>query len=206
MPRDHQRLHHGCETGNPCFRPFNNVTRGQLTKILSNAAGWFDTIPSTQQTFTDVPPQTPFWVYIERAYMHGAVSGYTHLTAMHHRHTLLLAFQQRDEGADRQDRSVAAGYSETIPSTQQTFVDVPNSNPFWVYIERIALHGVIAGYQGDDINDQPMHRAWWSRRDYSTSDGATTRREDRQPRSWLTPSSQAARHLVVILQRDNIAG
>src|SRR5207248_9833611 len=37
------------------FRPGNNVTRGQLAKILSNAAGYNDTNPSSRQTFDDVP-------------------------------------------------------------------------------------------------------------------------------------------------------
>src|SRR5205823_1787363 len=27
-----------------------------------------------------------------------------------------------------------------------TFTDVDMSNPFWVYVERVALHGVISGY------------------------------------------------------------
>ncbi len=44
----------GCETGDPCFRPGNNVTRGQIAKIVSNAAGFNN--PVTGQTFEDVPP------------------------------------------------------------------------------------------------------------------------------------------------------
>ncbi len=42
--------------------------------------------------------------------------------------------------------SSAAGYAETIPPTQQTFVDVPSGSTFWIYIERIALHNAISGY------------------------------------------------------------
>ena len=59
------------------FRPCNNVTRGQLAKIDSNAAGYADNIPSTQQTFDDVLYGDPFWLYIERVYLHGVISGYT---------------------------------------------------------------------------------------------------------------------------------
>ena len=51
----------------PYFRPGNALTRGQVAKIVANAAGFTDTIPGTQQTFTDVPPSNPFWIYIERA-------------------------------------------------------------------------------------------------------------------------------------------
>ena len=40
----------------------------------------------------------------------------------------------------------AANYVDVIPATQQTFHDVPSSNVFWVFIERVALHGVVSGY------------------------------------------------------------
>jgi hypothetical protein len=63
----------GQNPGEPCdgenrpyFRPGNGATRGQLTKIVSNAAGFNDVIPETQQTFTDVPPTNTFWLYVER--------------------------------------------------------------------------------------------------------------------------------------------
>ena len=54
----------GCETGNPCFRPNNNVTRGQLSKIVSNAAGF--TEPAGAQQFEDVPPGSTFFDFIWR--------------------------------------------------------------------------------------------------------------------------------------------
>jgi subtilisin family serine protease len=50
----------------PYFRPNSGATRGQLTKIVSNAAGFTDTIPPAQYTFTDVPPTHTFWVFVER--------------------------------------------------------------------------------------------------------------------------------------------
>src|SRR5207248_3111669 len=40
----------------------------------------------------------------------------------------------------------AAGYTDTISPTQQTFADVPPSNPFWLSTERANTHGVISGY------------------------------------------------------------
>ena len=67
-----------CAGGTPCFNGGANVTRGQVAKIVANAAGFSDAIPSTQQTFTDVPPSNPFWLYIERwPAGHGVISGYT---------------------------------------------------------------------------------------------------------------------------------
>jgi hypothetical protein len=60
----------------PYFRPNNPATRGQISKIVSIAAGYDEDIPADQQTFTDVPTNSPFWVYIERLSDRGIISGY----------------------------------------------------------------------------------------------------------------------------------
>jgi hypothetical protein len=57
------------------FRPHNYVTRGQLSKIVVEAAGWPLTNPPTP-TFTDVPVDHTFYSYIETAYEHAIISGY----------------------------------------------------------------------------------------------------------------------------------
>src|SRR5207248_1034803 len=59
------------------FKPGNNVTRGQLSKIVSNSANIQDVIPDTQQTFTDVPHSNPFWLWIERLAERGVMGGYS---------------------------------------------------------------------------------------------------------------------------------
>ncbi|MEO8286250.1 MAG: S-layer homology domain-containing protein [Chloroflexota bacterium] len=61
----------------PYFRPSANATRGQLTKIVSNAAGFNDPDPATF-TFTDVPAGSTFHVYVERLLINrpGAMNGY----------------------------------------------------------------------------------------------------------------------------------
>lgn len=58
------------------FLPERTATRGQLVKLIANAAGYADVIPQDRQTFTDVPDGFPFWLYIERAALHGVISGY----------------------------------------------------------------------------------------------------------------------------------
>ena len=58
------------------FRWGNDVTRGQLAKIIAGAAGLGNSIPSTQQSFTDVPNSNTFWLFIERLVATGAISGY----------------------------------------------------------------------------------------------------------------------------------
>src|SRR5262249_2617712 len=58
------------------FRPQNNVTRGQLSKIVVNAAGWALLNPA-DRTFEDVLPGTAFYEFVETAVCHGIISGYT---------------------------------------------------------------------------------------------------------------------------------
>jgi hypothetical protein len=66
-----------CDDQNrPYFRPYANVTRGQLSKIDAIAAGWPQVNPPLQ-TFADVAPDTAFYTFVETAYCHGVVSGYT---------------------------------------------------------------------------------------------------------------------------------
>jgi glucose/arabinose dehydrogenase len=73
--------HDGVVSGYTCgagcleYRPENNVTRGQLSKIVVSAAGWATINPGTP-TFNDVPASNPFYVYIETAYCHQIISGY----------------------------------------------------------------------------------------------------------------------------------
>jgi hypothetical protein len=60
----------------PYFRPANNATRGQVAKIVTNSVGFNDPIPPERETFEDVVPHDTFWLYIERASLHGVISGY----------------------------------------------------------------------------------------------------------------------------------
>jgi hypothetical protein len=64
------------EEDRPYFRPNNPATRGQISKIVSIAADFEEDVPENQQTFTDVPTNSPFWVYIERLAGRGIISGY----------------------------------------------------------------------------------------------------------------------------------
>ncbi|HKP51870.1 MAG TPA: S-layer homology domain-containing protein [Chloroflexia bacterium] len=58
----------------PYFRPGNSATRGQLAKIVSNAAGYKDTPPD--QLFTDIAPDHPFYIWVQRLASRGFISGY----------------------------------------------------------------------------------------------------------------------------------
>src|SRR5207253_232433 len=68
---------HGVVGGYPdnTFRPYNNTTRAQSSKILVLARGW--TIDTTGGPhFIDVPANHPFYGFIETAYNHGIIGGY----------------------------------------------------------------------------------------------------------------------------------
>ncbi len=58
----------------PYFRVFNNATRGQISKIVSNAAGYTGTL--TGQTFEDLPLSNPFYLWVENLAQNGVMSGY----------------------------------------------------------------------------------------------------------------------------------
>jgi hypothetical protein len=67
---------YGCGAGCLEFRPVNNLTRGELCKIVVLAQGWPLYAPPTS-TFRDVPTTDPFYAHIEIAYSKGIISGYT---------------------------------------------------------------------------------------------------------------------------------
>src|SRR5204862_1746250 len=58
------------------FLPYNNTTRGQLTKIVTLAEHWQIYTPPSP-TFIDVPTDHPFYQYIETSYHQGIISGYS---------------------------------------------------------------------------------------------------------------------------------
>ena len=132
------------------FRWGNDVTRGQLSKIIANAAGLNANIPSTQQTFTDVPNTNTFWLFVERLAGTGAISGYTCGGPGEPCDAQNRAYFRWGNNATRGQISkitaLAAGWNGPIPTTQQTFTDVTPTNPFWTWIEELAARQIISGY------------------------------------------------------------
>jgi glucose/arabinose dehydrogenase len=130
------------------FHPGSDVTRGQLSKIVSNAAGINDSIPSTQQSFTDMPHSNPFWLWIERLSGRSLITGYAcggpvePCDAEHRPYFRWGANATR--GQISKIVSDAGGYNDT--PTTQTFTDVPASNTFYVWIERLAERDIMGGY------------------------------------------------------------
>jgi hypothetical protein len=116
------------------FRPNNTVTRGQLAKIVSNAAGYND--PVGGQTFSDVPVGHTFYEFIERVAMHGVVGGYDDGT-----------FRPANNATRGQISKIvanAAGFNDAVSG--QTFQDVPSGSTFYMFIERLVKRSIMSGY------------------------------------------------------------
>jgi hypothetical protein len=88
--------------------------------------------------FSDVPPGSTFYDYVRCLACKGVVSGYSDGTF---RPNNLIT-----RGQACKIVTLAVHFIEPIPPGQQDFEDVPSSQLFWVYIERLAMRGYVGGY------------------------------------------------------------
>jgi hypothetical protein len=118
------------------FRPYNNVTRAQVAKIVVLAFGLPLVAPDGQR-FSDVAASDEFASYIETAYANGLVSGY-------------------EDGTYRPANNVTRGQLAKIVvqaaklkldnPESATFSDVAVGSTFYRYIETAYSHGLLSGY------------------------------------------------------------
>jgi hypothetical protein len=138
----------GCETGNPCFRPAGNITRGQLSKIVSNSAAFTD--PPGPQLFQDVPPGHTFYDWINRLANRSYISGYPcgSLGEPCAPPDNLPYFRPAANVTRGQTSKITASAAQlpAPPSGQQSFQDVPEQSTFWPWIEPLAGIQAISGY------------------------------------------------------------
>jgi len=127
------------------FRPDNLVTRGQLAKIVSNAAG-FTEAPGAQ-IFQDVAPDHTFYEWINRLTNRGYMSGYTCGSPGEpcvNNRPYFRPFANATRAQTSKIVSNAATYNDT--PTEQSFEDVPPTHPFYVEIQRLASRNIMGGY------------------------------------------------------------
>jgi hypothetical protein len=126
------------------------VTRGQLAKIIASAAFFDD--PAGNQVFQDVPPYDPFYYWVNQLGHRDIIAGYPcGAVSWEPCGSGNLPYFRPNANASRGQIakivSNARGYADDVPANQQSFVDVPHSNAFWLYVERLKLNGsVISGY------------------------------------------------------------
>jgi hypothetical protein len=143
------------------------MRRGQASKVVSNAAGYSDTFPPGQQTFADVTGTDAFWLYIERMYAHGTISGYPCgglgepcdlINRPYFRPNTII-----NRGQTAKIVANAANYIDQIPTSQESFADVPNTHTFWLWVERVVAHNVISGYPCGGLGEpcDPQNRPYF---------------------------------------------
>ena len=131
----------------PCFKPYNNSTRGQVAKIVSLAAGFQE--PVSEQTFEDIPPGHTFYAYIERLADRAIISGYP-------------CGQQGEPCNPPSNRPyfrpgnvvsrgqlskiISGAFNFTEPVSGQMFEDVLPASTFYEYIQRLVARAIINGY------------------------------------------------------------
>jgi photosystem II stability/assembly factor-like uncharacterized protein len=158
-------------TGDPYFRPNNQVTRGQLAKIVSQSAGFNNIIEPSRQTFEDVPPGSAFWEPVEQLAYLGVMAGYAcGGTAEPCVPPANRPYFRPGNNATRGQLAKiamnAADYGTAIPPLQYTFADMPPNSTFWLYVERLlanrpgAMNGYTCGGAGEpcDPQDRPYFR------------------------------------------------
>jgi hypothetical protein len=129
------------------FRPNNNVTRGQLSKIISNAAGFID--PQTTQMFNDVPVGSTFFDFVGRLASRGYIGGYPcggvgEPCVPPGNLPYFRPNNNATRGQISKIDSNAAGFSDT--PTGQQFEDVAVGSTYYTYTYRLVSRTIMAGY------------------------------------------------------------
>jgi serine protease AprX len=137
----------GCETGNPCFRPMNNITRGQLSKIAANAAHFQE--PTGAQQFEDVVPGSTFFDFVWRLSDRGIINGYPcggpgEPCIGPDNKPYFRPNHNASRGQISKIVSNAAGFVE--PTGAQQFEDVVPGSTFFDFVWRLSDRGIINGY------------------------------------------------------------
>jgi hypothetical protein len=142
------------------FRPFNDITRGQIAKIVSNAAG-FDEDPGPQ-IYEDVPVGNPFYAWINRLSMRGHIGGYPCGTVPEEpcvEPGNLPYFRPSNSATRGQLSKIVANAAglDTTP-TGQFYTDVPEDHTFYLWVMRLTELSVMSGYDcggpGEPCDDQ----------------------------------------------------
>jgi hypothetical protein len=137
----------GCGGGNYCPNQF--VARDQMAAFIMRAKGEFNPPTPASQRFTDVPPSNTFYNFIDRLAVLGITVGCTpdHL--------------QYCPGSPVPREQMSAfllrGLGEFNPPTpaSQRFTDVPPSNVFYNFIDRLAVLQITLGCTPDHLQFCP---------------------------------------------------
>jgi S-layer homology domain/Putative binding domain, N-terminal len=128
----------GCGGGNYC--PDDPVTREQMAAFIIRARGDFNPLTPPSQRFADVPPSSPFYNFIDQMAVLGITSGCgggNYCPSTNVTREQMAAFIIR-----------GIGEFNPPPPASQRFADVPPSNPFYNFIDRMGALNITSGCGG----------------------------------------------------------
>jgi subtilisin family serine protease len=142
------------------FRPFNDITRGQIAKMVSNSAG-FDEEPGPQ-IYEDVPEDSTFYRWINRLTNRGHMGGYDCNSVPEEpcippdNRPYFRPNTTATRGQLSKIVANAAGLTGT--PTGQRYTDVAPGHPFYDWIMRLSDLGAMSGYDcggpGEPCDDE----------------------------------------------------
>jgi hypothetical protein len=138
-----------CLSDLPYYRPANRITRGQISKVVAGAAEVVG--DPGGQIYEDVPPGSPFYVWVNQLSNEGVMGGYPCGGTGEPCHSGNRPYFRPGSNATRGQMSKivanAAGFND--PVSGQSFEDLPPSNSpssYYVFVERLFVRGVVGGY------------------------------------------------------------
>jgi hypothetical protein len=134
----HRGVTGGCSAAGYC--PGSPTTREQMAAFIIRARGEFAPPQPATQRFPDVPPTSPFYRFVERMAVLGITfgcGGGNYCPGAPISREQMAAFIIRALGE----------FAPPQPATQR-FLDVPSTNPFYRFIDRMAVLGITGGCGG----------------------------------------------------------
>jgi hypothetical protein len=142
---------------NPYYRPSNQITRGQISKVVAGASGASG--DAGPQKYEDVPPSNPFYVWINRLSNEGVMGGYPcggpGEPCQGGNRPYFRPNANATRGQISKIVSNAAGFDENAGG--QSFEDLPPSNSpssYYVYVERLFVRGIVGGYSCGGVGEE----------------------------------------------------
>jgi hypothetical protein len=130
----------------PYLRVNAPITRGQIAKIVSEAAGFSEQVSG--QSFEDILRGSTFYIYIQRLAARSIMQGYPCGGVGEPCGPSSLPYFRPNAPASRGQLTKidanAAGYDE--PPGEQRFEDVPPGATFYQYVQRLAMRSIMSGY------------------------------------------------------------
>jgi hypothetical protein len=128
--------------GGRLYCPADSVSREQMAAFIIRSLGEFNPPQPGQQRFADVPPSNLFYAFIERMAVLGITTG-CGVNGQGEPIYCPSASVNREQMAAFLVR--AKGEFNPPQPAQQRFADVPPSNIFYAFIDRLAALGITVG-------------------------------------------------------------